>query len=114
VYKLTVLGCRVRFKTQQELANRLGCSRSHLNEQIGLLSELMIIVNKGHGFVDLNPNVYWYGRMEHQIAYCSQHCRLVWRARDLPSLLCPWPLHDFPDIDGPIFFSWDDWEDDET
>lgn len=108
LYELVVLGCRVKFKTQEELADRIGCSRQHLNSQLSILYELMIIVNKGKGWIDLNPNVFWYGKLDHQIAYCKQHCRLVWRGKDTPTLLCAWPLHTEPSIDGPVYMSWED------
>ena len=58
--------------TQEEIAQQLGCSRQHVNEQIRKMKEHGLIVNQGHGWYEFAAILCWRGDLDVQAAYRRQ------------------------------------------
>jgi hypothetical protein len=72
-HRFAILGCRIRFTTLNDLARSIGVHPSHLKRQLPLMRKSGILVNGGHGWLDLNPNIFWMGSAEEQTAFCRKY-----------------------------------------
>ena len=71
VFRLTQVGCRI-YMNQEGIAEQYGCSRQHVNEQIGRMKHHGLIVNQGHGWYEFDANLCWRGNLDIQAAYRQQ------------------------------------------
>jgi hypothetical protein len=60
-YYLDETGCRIRFKSQSDLASQLHVSSSHLKHTVRQLRDLGFIVAGGKGWLEFNARLVWKG-----------------------------------------------------
>ena len=68
LHRLLRVGCRI-YMTQEEIGRQYGCSRQHVNEQIGQMKKYGLIVNKGEGWYEFDARLCWRGDFKLQKAY---------------------------------------------
>ena len=71
VCRLVRVGCRV-YMTQQQIADLFGCGRQHVGNQISLMKQYALIVNKGQGWYEFAAVLCWRGDLDIQASYRDQ------------------------------------------
>ena len=71
VCRLVRVGCRV-YMTQEQIADLYGCRRQHVNEQISMMNQYGLIVNKGLGWYEFAAVLCWRGDLDIQASYREQ------------------------------------------
>jgi hypothetical protein len=85
-------GCRIRFRSQNELARDLNVSPAHLKETIRKLRVLGMIVVSGKGWLEFDARLGWKGAMLLRDRY------IAFQRENIPSL-APIEFLDQSDVD---------------